>query len=537
MHLIDQGTITAQSGTNIYLFFLVCVTLVGIFIWSAVVAILNEGLREKLNILRNKTFSVQEKNHAIILGWDESIPFLIDEYKRSEIKTVFILSNLEQDTVYAKLSLRKTKEIEVIAKQENSLDTTILEKLNISECATIVILQENDTMALKQLLALKKIIDVQHIECKINVSVIISQNDTEEILKSISIEPFKLTCINREDLLLKLTVQSIVFKGLYSVYSELFSYTGNEFYIIKNPLKDSMILEIAQYCFDNNFLLIGYTIEGKTFFTTLESSIIPPFNAKLIVLATESPDGNKRLCENIIKESSQESFENKELKDKNILTISKRELFYSIIDSTYKDYVNSIHHIPIQEVISQNDRIDYLTNLIREKKYSRILLNSISESDDDYLMSIFILIKHILASNEDIKKQVDTVLLRINGIQNIELLRSQDGENLIVSGHIIGALLGQASLNPEIFEFVEELLNSTKNEFGIVDLEIGDDGKTFTELYKKYITSGESTMRKTLVGIMRNGKAYLNPYSKTIVEKKDRLIVIADFVEEFNIRS
>ncbi|HOV14489.1 MAG TPA: hypothetical protein PK771_09420, partial [Spirochaetota bacterium] len=71
MRTLDSGTMGGDSGTFGIIMF--GVTLVGIFIISALIGIINNGLEEKLDLLRKGRSRVIESGHTVILGWSDQI--------------------------------------------------------------------------------------------------------------------------------------------------------------------------------------------------------------------------------------------------------------------------------------------------------------------------------------------------------------------------------------------------------------------------------------------------------------------------------
>ncbi len=532
MHLIDQGTITGEEGTIAYLLLLTIVTLLGIFIWSTVVAILNEGLRGWLDRLRNGVGQIEERGHVVILGWDESISFLLKEYASFGIKKVIILTEEEREVPEEK----QLKKIELIVKRGNPCDINLLEKLNLQYCKAIVVLPKTDAIALKQLLAIRQVFKKLRVLNKINLSVLIQDDHYKDVFSTIDIKNCNILSINKEDILTKVTVQSLVFCGLFSIYRELFSYDGNEFYIERNPFPGESVKEIAKKCFECGSLLVGYLEEeNSSFCTTLDPEILLSEKSSLILISQEKPNFNQKNKPKdkypIFDEGVHQNQHQPKASTKNILSIGKRGLLCSIVESSYGEYVNKIEFLQADDLLAVEDKCEFLKKKIVENEISHILLNSIAEKDDTDFMAIYFLIKHLAKTDATVANLISSLLLRINDNANTQLLLDEDSENLIISGHLVASLLGQATLKPLIFNLIDELLNSDKNEFAIIPAAKDDIGKEFEFLYFKYLT--DCPTPKTLIGIRRNGKAYLNPPPDSKIELADHLICIGDFVDGF----
>ena len=72
MHAIDAGTLAGDTGSFWFIFLMSIVTICGLFITSMLIGVINTGLEDKMASLRKGRSLVLEKNHVIILGFNES---------------------------------------------------------------------------------------------------------------------------------------------------------------------------------------------------------------------------------------------------------------------------------------------------------------------------------------------------------------------------------------------------------------------------------------------------------------------------------
>ncbi|MEK6574447.1 MAG: potassium transporter TrkA, partial [Chloroflexota bacterium] len=72
MRTLDAGTMGGDTGAGFRVVML-GVTFGGIFIVSALIGVLNNGIEDKLNELRKGRSRVVESNHTVILGWSTQI--------------------------------------------------------------------------------------------------------------------------------------------------------------------------------------------------------------------------------------------------------------------------------------------------------------------------------------------------------------------------------------------------------------------------------------------------------------------------------
>ena len=79
LHALDPGTIGGDEGSWPFLLTLLALTLGGLFIVSALIGVLANGIDAKLADLRRGRSIVLENEHTVILGWSESIFTIINE--------------------------------------------------------------------------------------------------------------------------------------------------------------------------------------------------------------------------------------------------------------------------------------------------------------------------------------------------------------------------------------------------------------------------------------------------------------------------
>src|SRR5690606_35243821 len=78
MRTLDSGTMGGDTGAG-YRAVMLLVTLGGIFIVSALIGVLNNGIEAKIDELRKCRSRVPEHDHTLILGWSPQIFTIINE--------------------------------------------------------------------------------------------------------------------------------------------------------------------------------------------------------------------------------------------------------------------------------------------------------------------------------------------------------------------------------------------------------------------------------------------------------------------------
>jgi hypothetical protein len=78
MRTLDAGTMGGDAGWG-FRFSSLAITLGGIFVISALIGVINNGIEDKLEELRKGRSRVIEAGHTVILGWSEQIFSIISE--------------------------------------------------------------------------------------------------------------------------------------------------------------------------------------------------------------------------------------------------------------------------------------------------------------------------------------------------------------------------------------------------------------------------------------------------------------------------
>jgi len=103
MHLIDQGTITADSTDDKHLIFIMLlITFLGMAFTSTIIGIVGNGIEEKIGEMKKGHSAVVEKNHTVILGFNDNTHTIIDEImecnnSRGVSGNVVIVDNLPKE--------------------------------------------------------------------------------------------------------------------------------------------------------------------------------------------------------------------------------------------------------------------------------------------------------------------------------------------------------------------------------------------------------------------------------------------------------
>ncbi|WPC38149.1 hypothetical protein PQQ32_01445 [Brachyspira hyodysenteriae] len=522
MQFIDTGNISSVEGdTGVVITFLM-VTFVGVCGWGSLIAMINKALQDRINNLSKGNAFIMEKNHAIILGYGEEALTIIEEFIKAKVKTIVILSEHNVDVIRKRVSFIKGyKKTNIIIREGTTSRIENIKLLNISKSSSISIINNDDTESLNILLALKKIIEEieeDKIDKKINICVLVHEEDTIEIIKSIENKNFVIHVIYKYEILYKLIAQSIIYTGLSNVYEDLFSNDGNVFYIENDHDFDNWKFEdAASKYFDKGMILLGITKEDRSQILIPNYDYIIKKENRLIILSKNNYD-------NPIKEYP--DIKPNIIKYKNNILLICEEKRYTEIIKEISEYIenNNITMLSYDLIKSQKNKYKFMLEKLKKENTTKIVLISEDNITDVKSINILLIIREIIKK----EKLNIAILSLLNSIQKRNLIYSDDVRDFIVSGKLIGMLMAQASISSNILYIFYGLLS--RNGKDIIMSPYSDyfnESKSFKDVYFKLLKK-----KIILIGIKRYNDIILNPNYECMLDNKDEIVIITNYVLE-----
>ena len=519
MQFIDTGNISSVEGnTGIVITFLL-VTFVGVCGWGSLIAMINKALQDRINNLSKGNAFIMEKNHAIILGYGEEALTIIEEFIMAKVKTIIILSEHNVDVIRKRVSFIKGyKNTNIIIREGTTSRIENIKLLNIGKSSSISIINNDDTESLNILLALKKIIEEDEIDKKINICVLVHEEDTIEIIKSIEDKNFVIHVIYKYEILYKLIAQSIIYTGLSNVYEDLFSNDGNIFCIEnEHHYEDYSFKDAALKYLDKGMILLGITKEDRSQLLIPNYDYVIKKENRLVFLSRNDNDDSVKEYSNI--KPSIIKYKN------NILLICEEKRYVEIIKEI-SEYIenHSITMLSYDSIKSERNKYKFILEKLKKENTTKIVLISEDNITDVKSINVLLIIRQIIR-----KENLNIAILSLlNSIQKRNLIYSDDVRDFIVSGKLIGMLMAQASLSSNILYIFCGLLS--KNGKDIIMSPYADyfnESKSFKDVYLYFI------QKKTiLIAVKRYNDVILNPNYDTMLDNKDEIIIITNYVLE-----
>ncbi len=123
----------------------------------------------------------------------------------------------------------------------------------------------------------------------------------------------------------------------------------------------------------------------------------------------------------------------------------------------------------------------------------------------------------------EIGKPIKTVVELVS-MDNMKMMQRSKVDGIVSADGIMDVLIAQEFLYPGLHDVIHEILsNASGSQFYILDTAL--NGQRFGDIQRKAIEFAEGVQ---VLGLERNGQKKINPDKNTIVERGDKLIVLAD---------
>lgn len=265
LHTFDPGNFTGDEGGNGMTIVMLIITLFGMLFSATLIGIINNGLESYMDELQKGNSKVIEKNHTIILGFNEvtfeilhelylanenqknqAIVIMDNVMEKSEmderirkrmLSDDFINSDGTNFKVRLKNKARYSKSTRVISRKGHVYDAKDLYTCSIESCRSIIVNADDDYHTIRAIMACSTIIEkvkAQHINdnewIAPYITAVIQDSKNERAARIAGRGDLELICYS--DIMSRIMANSSRTPGLSYVYTELFNYEGDEIYCV-----------------------------------------------------------------------------------------------------------------------------------------------------------------------------------------------------------------------------------------------------------------------------------------------------------------
>jgi voltage-gated potassium channel Kch len=267
---LDPGVMgeDAAKKNDVYLLMMLVVTLGGVLIFSTLIGVIAHGVDNRIAQLRKGRSLVAEKDHVVILGWNNQIFSIAGELVlgNENRRRNCIVIMADRDKVEMEDELRERiddwKTTRIVCRRGSPIDFGDLNIVNFNGARAIIVLsppgESADAEVIKSILAI-----TNHPRRRSEKFHIVA-----EIREKTNMEPAALVglgeaqLIETGDVLARVIAQTCRQTGLSTVYAELLDYDGDEIYFKAEPALDGLSFADALFAFESSALIGIRSKEG-----------------------------------------------------------------------------------------------------------------------------------------------------------------------------------------------------------------------------------------------------------------------------------
>jgi len=568
MRTLDPGSMAGDEGWTFRILMLF-VTLGGIFIISALIGVISNGLNTKLeNLQRGRSFIIEE-NHTVILGWNEKVFTIVKELcvanQNKQDACIVIMGEIDTvsmvESINEKIPSKCTTRI--VCRNGSPIEQTSLNLLNLNNAKSIIVISplsdDPDAEVIKTCLAIirnpNRLNKAFHIVAELreakNLSVakIVGGNEVEWVFS--------------ENIIAKMIAQTCYQPGLSTIFTDLMDFSGDEVYFYNHPSLVGKTFGEALNLFEKNAVL-GILKDNESPILNPPMETIIKDKDKIFLIAEDDDQISlSNYKKELINLESIRNFNSVSEKPEKILILGWNSRANQLLHEMdhYIPKASQIQILITNALVSNSDIIKDLrlvnadVKIINGITTDRNLLNGLGLSNFNHIILLsfsdrlsqqtadsktLITLLHL----RDIASKVEgchySILTEMLDVRNLELAEVTKADDFIVSDRLISLLISQISERKALGGVFEDLFNSDGSEIYL------KSAHNYIELNKEvsFYTIVESARRRNEVAIgYRIGKdatshkanygIILNPHKFELISFSidDEIIVLS---ESFN---
>jgi voltage-gated potassium channel Kch len=564
MRTLDSGTMGGDTGTG-FRWVMFFVTVGGIFLVSALIGVLNNGLEAQLDRLRKGRSVVLESEHTVIFGWNPQIFTVISELviaNENRKAGAVIVVMADQDKVQMEDAIREripdTKNTKVICRSGSPIDLTDIEIASPHTARSIIILPEGsdpDSHVIKSVLALTN--NPNRREEPYHIVTQVRDPKNMDVVRMVGQRDIVQPVLTN-DLIARVVAQTSRQSGLSIVYTELMNFGGDEIYFKSEPALAGKTYGDALLAYEESSVLGLRRIDGTAL-------INPPMETDLragdAVIAISADDDTIRISAqpgSIDASAFYKDVKRSKPSPEKCLILGWNRSGATIIREL-DNYVAKNSRVTV--VSAQSKTSDHIglyvgklanqkVNVVEGDATDRALLESLNVYDYDHV--IVLAYSHLEPQEADAKTLVTILHLRdmaerdetpfsivseMLDLRNRELAEAAKVDDFIVSEHLVSLMMSQLSENRDLLPVFTDIFDPEGSEIYLKPIgEYVATGKpvNFYTVVEAARQRGETAIGYRLMS--ENGdseKSYgvhTNPKKSSMVTfaPEDKIIVLAE---------
>lgn len=580
MYTLDPGNLDGVEGSGLYIAMMCIATLYGMFFTAILIGLINDAISQKMDSLSRCRSTVIAEGHTVILGFNETTFVILHELFEANLnqkrkQVVIIMDDVDSIEMNEKMNEfisndKISKSTRVFCRSGVIYDNDDLTKCSLLSSRAIIINATDDFNTIKAILACTNILNKKPEQTDSYTIAVIYNSFNEAAAKIAGCDGEnndRLVMLPLQKTLARIAVHTSRQPGLSKVFTELFSFSGNEFYIIESDaifprlygksivqINHMLINAIAIGIFkaengviindpnnvvfnQNDFLIViqdddnPLLIEDKPF-DILQYPIVKAMPTEKSVCLVI---GAKSITEDVLIEEPEYLSKQSEVIVADTKEMIAMNVSGNIID-IYKKHGIVLRKEEVNELYSR----ETINKLM--KKYmpdSILILGNVDEhygeDDDEEMLKVLLYLKEFKEKN----KCSFNITCQLKNVINQKLASAIGSDDFIISKHIAALLMAQISQTRKVRQLFDSLLQSEGYELYI------EKAAGYVPINKKLdlysVIHAVSLQKKILIGIRQMKDGYytdpvLNPkkynidgtLKKYIFGKDDYLVILAE---------
>jgi Trk K+ transport system NAD-binding subunit len=556
--LVDPGTFINDSTSALVAVTGIVVTLGGILVFSMLIGILSSKIGEKLDELKRGKSTVIEEDHTIIVGGGdklfEIVRELVEAFEHMDDNVIAVFSPVPKEEMEETLKerIQDFGSSRVVCRTGKPTDLDALRKMGFDRAKSFLVLGDQDEEVVKILLAVWSLTAGRPLRAVCEI--------TDRRMFEIAEMAYQgVRWIPVTQVVMRLMVQVVRQPGLSAVYSEILSFSGNEFYFVDVPDIDGTVF--ADVCFRMRAgILVGIS-RGEQIVINPAADQVLHRGDRLLVLTDNCescsledsdpmPTDDLKYARTAVEEAEPER----------ILILSGESTKVSFMLGLMDSYVQEGSEItvagslPVREGSGflpqphelQNSTVQYLRvdmtsheemKSLNPMDYDSILVlsgqgrNRDDEEADSRCIIALLILRRI---REEVAVEESPIIVsEIRNPRNRKLASAARIDDFVVSNEVTSMIMAQLSVQPNLWDVYFEIFDPSGCEIQMRQFEsYCSDGESvvFRDLMKKGLCRKE-----IVIGYLQRehdgeDRVELNPPKDRVVTPgpEDMVVIIAE---------
>ena len=240
------------DGSPGYLVLMALGALFGILFTSLLIGIISSAIEERLDQLKKGTSRVLEKDHYVILGYEEGRLTLIRQLVLAadgRPRCILVTGSMDKDRMEEgiRAGLEIPRNIRLICRSLDAASPADLEKCAIPVSRSVILSPSDDLTTARTLLAVTGLLR-QYPESGVRICAILAGR--RYMLPGTVTKGHAVSLFQTREVLARLMAHSCTQSGLAGTFEEIFSFEGMEFYVEDLPALTGLSFGEVSACLD-----------------------------------------------------------------------------------------------------------------------------------------------------------------------------------------------------------------------------------------------------------------------------------------------